>query len=132
MTTEMRVAVAAGGVAGTALRMLVAQAVDVGTFPLATLLVNLAGAYALAWLAAALPHAPARVRAFLGTGLLGSFTTFSALAVDVVALGHRPLLGALYAVATLGGGLALARLGLHHGDGGGPQPAERMEPEVAA
>lgn len=91
---------------------------------------NLAGAFALAWLAGARSHAPDRERAFLGTGLLGSFTTFSAIAVDMVALGGRPLLAGTYAVATLAGGLAVAQLGLRigraaapHGAGHGPSPA---------
>ena len=115
MTTEVRVAILAGGGAGTLLRWVVAEVVGVTTFPLATLLVNLVGAYLLGRLAGSLPDASPRVRAFLGAGLLGSFTTFSALVVDVVALGFQPLLLVLYAVATVAGGLWLARLGRDQG-----------------
>ena len=115
MTTEVRVAVLAGGGVGTLLRWLVAEVVDVTTFPLATLLVNLLGAYLLGRLSRALPDAPASVRAFLGAGLLGSFTTFSAIVVDVVALGFRPGLLVAYAGVTVAGGIWLARLGRDHG-----------------
>ena len=115
MSTQVRLAILAGGVVGTGLRAAVAAVVPVASFPLATLLVNLAGAFALGVLAGSRPDAPPRVRAFLGTGLLGSFTTFSALAVDVVALGDRAGLLAVYVLASMAGGLALARLGVARG-----------------
>lgn len=115
MSTQVRLAVIAGGAVGTGLRAVVAAVVPLDTFPAATLLVNLLGAYLLGHLAGSMPDAPPRVRAFLGVGVLGSFTTFSAIAVDVVALGHRPVLLAVYALATLVGGLALARLGQDRG-----------------
>jgi fluoride exporter len=123
VTRELRVAVMAGGALGTLLRWVVATLVDIGAFPLATLLVNLIGAFSLAWLAGARSHASDRERAFLGTGLLGSFTTFSAIAVDMVALGGRPLLAGTYAVTTLAGGLAVAHLGLRIGRAAAPHGA---------
>lgn len=115
MNTEVRLAVLVGGAIGTALRIAVAAVVPVTRFPVATLLVNLVGAYLLGRLAGAMPDAAPRVRAFVGTGVLGSFTTFSAVAVDVVALGGRPLLLLVYALATLAGGVTAARLGRDHG-----------------
>lgn len=115
MSTQVRVAILVGGAVGTGLRIGVAAVVPVTSFPVATLLVNLLGAYLLGRLAGAMPDAPPRVRAFVGTGVLGSFTTFSAVAVDVVALGGQPLLLVVYALATLAGGLVLARLGRDHG-----------------
>ena len=115
MNAQVRVAVLLGGVVGTGLRAAVAALVPVATFPLATLLVNLVGAFGLGFLAGSRPDAPPRLRAFLGTGLLGSFTTFSALAVDVVALGDRAGLLVVYALASIAGGLALARLGRSRG-----------------
>lgn len=127
MTTEVRVAVLAGGAIGTLLRWLVATIVGVTTFPVATLLVNLVGAYLLGRLAGSLPDASPRVRAFLGAGLLGSFTTFSAVVVDVVALGFRPFLLLVYAAATVAGGLWVARLGRDHG---GVAAGRREAPDV--
>lgn len=118
MTAQIRLAVLAGGVLGTLLRLAVVSVVDVRTAPLGTLVVNLLGSYLLARLAGGVPDATPRLRAFLGTGLLGSFTTFSAMAVDLVALGGRPVLLLVYAVAVIGGGVALARLGLRQGTGG--------------
>ena len=115
MNAQVRLAVLVGGAVGTALRIGVAAVVPVARFPLATLLVNLVGAYLLGRLAGAMPDAAPRVRAFVGTGVLGSFTTFSAVAVDVVALGGQPLLLVVYALSTLGGGLVLARVGRDHG-----------------
>lgn len=124
------VAVLVGGLIGTSLRLLIdlALAHDLDEFALGTLLVNTLGAFALGLLVAALwPRVPGWVRAGLGPGILGSFTTFSALAVSVVALGQAgDLVGAvLTVVLSLGlgmlaawAGLTLgARLGLS-GDGG--------------
>ena len=115
MSTHLRLAVLAGGAVGTGLRLGVAAVVPLTQLPVATLLVNLLGAYLLGRLAGSMPDAPPRVRAFVGVGVLGSFTTFSAVAVDLVALGGRPVLLAVYALVTLAGGVALARLGLAGG-----------------
>lgn len=90
----------------------------VGGVPLAILFVNVVGALLLGWLYAvvdrrALAHAArgahrdaARRRAlrlFLGTGALGGFTTYSALAGGTVTLllGGAPWLGVGYALGTL-------------------------------
>lgn len=116
MTTEVRAAVLVGGIVGTLLRLLVVAVVPPDTFPLGTLLANLLGAFALAVLAGWLPDADPRLRALVGTGVLGSFTTFSAITVDVVALGARPLASATYVVLTLAGGLVVARLGRQFGE----------------
>lgn len=115
MDVQVRLAVAAGGAVGTLLRIAVNVAVPVTSFPLATLLVNLVGAYLLGRLAGSMPEASPRARAFVGAGMLGAFTTFGAVAVDVVALGHDPLLLVVYAIATLAGGLTAARLGRDQG-----------------
>ena len=124
------VAVLVGGLLGTTLRLLIdlALAHDLDEFALSTLLVNTLGAFALGLLVAALwPRVPGWVRAGLGPGILGSFTTFSALAVSVVELGQAgDLVGAVLTVVLSIGlgmlaawaGLTLgARLGLS-GDGG--------------
>ncbi|TBN58012.1 CrcB family protein [Glaciihabitans arcticus] len=108
-------AVIVGALVGTALRLGVD--VLVGT-PLSTLLINIAGSFALALLVARLwPTATPVLRAALGPGLLGTFTTFSAVAVALVSLSAAgewmPALA--YLAATLIGGLAAAFLGLRLG-----------------
>lgn len=113
-------AVLIGGAVGTGLRLLVDLALPHGgaAFPLGTLLVNLAGSFALALLVGRLwPTAPDWLKAGLGPGLLGSFTTFSALAVSIVELTEAGAgwMAAAYVAASLVGGLALAALGLRLG-----------------
>ncbi|MGL4744176.1 MAG: fluoride efflux transporter CrcB [Dermatophilaceae bacterium] len=84
-------AVAAGGVLGSWGRWALGMALPAssGGFPWATLCVNVSGAFAMGLLVAYL--APRRrshplVRPFVGAGLLGGWTTFSAFAMDAVAL----------------------------------------------
>ena len=113
-------AVFLGGLAGTTLRLLIDLLVPHGDdgFPVSTLLINVVGAFALGLLTARLwPRASASLRALLGPGLLGSFTTYSAFAVSLVALADAAewLLAAVYLVATIGLGLGAAWAGLHLG-----------------
>lgn len=86
------VVVALGGVVGSvgryAVGLLLPYAAD--AFPWATLTVNVSGAFAVGLLVAFLVDRPGThrlARPFLGVGVLGGWTTFSALAVDVVNLG---------------------------------------------
>ena len=110
-----------GGAVGTALRAalaLVLPAVDLASgsgLPLTTLGINLLGALLLGLLLEALGRggldAGARrtARLLLGTGLLGGFTTYSALATDSAVLlqGGAGGIALAYAVGTvLFGGLA--------------------------
>lgn len=98
--------VAAGGAVGSAARYGVGTALGGGApWPVATALVNVVGAFLLGVLLEALVRrgpesvTTRRVRLTLGTGLLGGFTTYSALALEV-----DRLLGAGQAsVATLYG-----------------------------
>jgi fluoride exporter len=85
--------VALGGAFGTAGREGLTLAIpSLGTFPLATFTINLTGAFLLGFLLEALTrHGPddggrRTIRLFLGTGFLGGFTTYSALATDTVVL----------------------------------------------
>ena len=87
--------------------------------PWAILAVNLVGAFALGLLLAGLsgraPEPPARrdLRLFAGTGVLGGFTTYSALATDTaLLLARTPVLGVAYAAVSVVAGVALAGLGL--------------------
>lgn len=85
--------VALGGTLGTAARAGLLLAIpSLGSLPLATGLANIAGAFLLGMLLEALarrgPDAGARrtARLLLGTGALGGFTTYSALANDTALL----------------------------------------------
>lgn len=84
--------VAVGGALGAVLRYTVGLAVTARTapgFPWSTLVVNIAGAF-LIGLLMALPLGAgvhgAAWRLFLATGVLGGFTTFSALSYESIAL----------------------------------------------
>lgn len=108
--------VALGGVIGSLGRYAVDAALPHAAvaFPWATLLVNVTGAFAMGMLVAYLVDRPGvhrLARPFVGVGVLGGWTTFSALAVDVVRLGvaDEVQLALGYVVATfLVGTLAVA------------------------
>ena len=111
--------VAAGGVVGALARAAVDAAVcsEPGTWSWSTLTVNALGAAALVLLVARQPSR--QVRLLLGTGLLGSFTTFSAFAVDAVLLveGGAPGTAAAYVAAGVLTLLAGAAAGVGLGRG---------------
>ena len=98
-----------GGTVGVASReALVLAFPRVGDIPITILLINVIGACALGVLVEALaqrgPDIGARrsLRLMLGTGLLGGFTTYSALAVDAALLTSAdPLSGVAYALGTV-------------------------------
>jgi CrcB protein len=100
-------AVAAGGALGAAARYLASERWPTapGGLPLTTAAINVVGSAAIGVLMVVVserwPHRRL-VRPFLGTGVLGGFTTFSTYAVDVqhLATGGQPLRAALYLVAT--------------------------------
>ncbi len=113
-------AVFAGGVVGTTLRLTIDLLLPHGgtTFPIGTFSINLAGSFGLGVLVARVwPVAPELLRVGLGPGLLGSFTTFSALAVSAVELTAAGAGGAAvaYVAASLVGGIAAAALGIRLG-----------------
>ena len=83
------IAIFVGGVLGALLRAGVAELLppEAGQWPWATLIVNLAGAFALGYFATRLqerlPLSSYR-RPLLGTGLCGALTTFSTMQVELV------------------------------------------------
>lgn len=90
-----------------------------GGIPIAILIVNVVGAFLLGLLVESLaqrgPDIGRRrsVRLLLGTGALGGFTTYSALAADgAVLLGSDPTKGVLYLLGTLVLGAIAAFLGI--------------------
>ena len=123
-------AVVVGGAVGTALRITIDSALPHGddAFPLSTLIINTIGAFVLGMLVARLwPTASSWLRAALGAGLLGSFTTFSAVAVSLVSLAAAGswILAVSYLIATLALGLGAAWLGLRLG-GSRPPPIDEV------
>lgn len=104
----------AGGVGATG-RYALGQWAGPTRFPWVTLAINLTGAFALGLLlTVAVGHLSDDVRIPLGVGLLGGFTTFSAFAWEGLTLSRdgRATTAGLYVVASVGGGLLAAWLGL--------------------
>ncbi len=115
-------AVLVGGALGAPARYALSLALPTtsGQWPWATLLANLLGAVLLGALLEGLARSgPDRgtrrlVRMALGTGVLGAFTTYSTLAVEVDLLvhAHRPALAGLYAAVSVLGGVLLSAAGI--------------------
>lgn len=100
--------VAVGGARGSLGRYAVGLGLPhrVGEFPWGTMVVNLSGAFAIGLLVAYLMDRPGShplARPFLGVGVLGGWTTYSAFAVDLLQLADAGRITALlaYAVGTL-------------------------------
>ncbi len=100
--------VVAGGVLGTLARWWVGEIVPSSQlgFPWGTLVVNVTGAFMLGAIGVVLIERVARIghlRSFLAIGLLGSYTTFSTMALEGVQLieARRLGLAAGYWTATL-------------------------------
>ena len=115
--------VMAGGALGAALRFqatLLALRMGQGSFPLATLSVNVIGGLLMGMLAALVLKGDAAepFRLFAGVGVLGGFTTFSAFSLElfqmiergqmVAALGYA-LISVILSVAALAIGFTLTR-----------------------
>lgn len=114
--------IAAGGIAGALARALVAHAwpVPAGSFPASTLVINTSGSLLLAFLLVLAAERFPRsrmVRPVLGTGVMGAYTTFSTMVVEVDQLarsGHGTL-AAGYLLASLGAGVAAVVAGFAAG-----------------
>jgi len=98
--------VAAGAVVGGTVRLAITWAWPESGYPWAVTLINLVGSVALGWFAGA--HGTgSRWWPFVGPGLLGGFTTFSALAVTPFTSELEPALSVgLLAVTIVGCALA--------------------------
>jgi len=120
-TLHPAILVGLGGALGTVARFLLSRAIpDAAGIPLGTLLINLSGSFVLGWLLSALAVRGAdtgprmRVRLFLGTGLLGGYTTYSTLAVgsfDAIVNGSVGV-GIAYALVSVVLGVACAAVGI--------------------
>lgn len=104
---DLLLAIAAGAASGAlaryALEVALPHAGD--GFPWSTLLINVTGCLAIGVLMViVLERAPRRLlRPFVGTGVLGGYTTYSTFAIDVERLlvDHRPAVAAAYVGLTL-------------------------------
>lgn len=106
-----------GGALGAGARFAVGQMARGPGFPWGTLTVNLTGALLMGLLAGTLQRQDAiggPAWLFLGVGVLGGFTTFSAFSLDAVALFNRGAYGSAlaYVAASVLGALALFTGGL--------------------
>lgn len=105
--------VALGGALGTALRHLLGDWIGTaGDFPIGTFLINIVGALLLGFLLERVLRQDLRL--LLGTGFLGGFTTYSALAVDTDLLirGEHLTLAAAYGIGTIAVGLVASIVGM--------------------
>jgi len=104
----------AGGFLGSVARygISVLMAPWTGTFPWATLAINIAGCFLIGLLMPMLEQRPEGV-VFVVTGILGGFTTFSAFGHEThrLAQGSNPWMAAVYVAASVGAGLAAVWVG---------------------
>lgn len=96
-------------------------------FPFGTLIVNVAGSFAMGVLAGYFAFRPGisqHWRLFLTTGLLGGFTTFSAFSLDTALLVERHSYGlaAGYAVGSVAASISALFLGIAMFRGGAQLP----------
>lgn len=113
------IVIAAGGVLGALLRYQFGRwwPTPVPQFPWTTLGINVSGCLVIGCFMVMIterwsPHA--LIRPFVGTGVLGGYTTFSTYAVDIVLLtraGHLAAAG-LYLIGTLAGALLAVTVGM--------------------
>lgn len=108
-----------GGAVGTAARAAFLAIPVSSTWPVAVLAVNVGGSFLLGALLEVLSRAPSSergtaLRLLFGTGLLGGFTTYSALALDAIRLGIEGdwMPAVAYPLASVLLGLAAAGLGV--------------------
>jgi CrcB protein len=118
-TSAEPVAVFCGGIVGTALRWGIDSLIPHTSeqFPTSTLIVNVTGSFILAYLVGGLWERPLPhwLKVGVGPGVLGTFTTFSAVAIALVTLtatGHLGL-AVLYLVLTLVFGFAAVWAGFY-------------------
>ncbi|TCS92841.1 fluoride efflux transporter FluC [Hazenella coriacea] len=108
-----------GGFIGTLLRTGVSFLFPFILFPWGTLIVNVTGSFLLGFLFALCTRFPRlkKWRLGLGTGLLGSYTTFSAWSAEMSQLESIPL-QLIYLIVTFIGGPLFAWWGDHLGTRG--------------
>ncbi len=87
------------------------------SFPWSTFIVNVIGALLIGLIASSPSIMTNETRRhFVVTGVLGGFTTFSAIAVETLQLASTPLISITYVVATFAVGVAATHIGSLLGD----------------
>lgn len=126
-----------GGMIGVAIRA--AVVVPLGAVnphplvvPAVTLVINLLGSLLLGVIVGWLADRHPRARLFLGTGVMGGFTTYSAFAVQTLSTSSAsPYIGIILVVVSLFGGVFAAVVGLAAGRRIADRPGEVERPEDA-
>ena len=114
---DIALVVAAGGAIGGGCRYLlnIAWSTTPGTFPWSTFVENVSGCLLLGALMVVVLARPSRyIRPFLGVGVLGGFTTFSAYIIDtheLISDGRTPL-ALLYLFGSVVAGLLACAAGM--------------------
>ena len=101
-----------GGALRHGVNLAAARLFGVG-FPFGTLIVNVAGSFAMGLLAGYFAYrtgVPQYLRLFLTTGVLGGFTTFSAFSLDAALLMERHAYGLAAAYVAVSVAVSLAAL----------------------
>jgi fluoride exporter len=123
--------VAAGGAVGVFARAAILAPASADVVPWATLAVNVAGSFMLGVVVGSLGDRNPALRAFLGTGALGGFTTYSAFAVQSATMLAQPWLASALMAASLAAGVVGAAAGLFLGRRLVDAPGEVERPEDA-
>jgi CrcB protein len=125
------VTVAGGAIGVLARALLVAPVEDPAAVPWVTLGINVAGSLILGIVVGWLDDRRPLARAFLGTGILGGFTTYSAFAVATALWVTTPWLAAGLAAASVVAGVGGALAGLFVGRRIADRPGSVEFPEDA-
>ncbi|KXG44100.1 fluoride efflux transporter CrcB [Tepidibacillus infernus] len=107
------------GVIGSLLRYYLGLSIHswwITSFPLATLMINYLGSFTLGWFNERITQSysvPEWLRLGFGTGLIGSFTTFSTFSVETMTLMNQGLweMAFVYVLLSMVGGLLFAYFG---------------------
>lgn len=112
--TEMGIVSLGGGIGGS-LRYLLHFVPDIGQLPVMTMFINWSGTFFLALLGAYLTQKTSQLaawQAFIGTGVIGGYTTYSTMMLQYFQLAQMHVAWALgYLLLTVVGGLVLLPMG---------------------
>lgn len=110
--------VALGGAAGALLRYVLHSMVPFGSpFPVSTLLANYTGTLLLSFLVFSLFSRHKNLMLFMGTGILGSFTSVSAFSTEnIILFQANAVYSVIYVAATVTGGIFFAWSGFKLAD----------------